>query len=323
MCGWLFIYSVEKSSCTLYIRILKVMQTTRQLLSTTIRAGGAFGAAGQLRFLRRPPVNQSQLTEGRRSGAIALKVGMMSILDRWGKKYPCTVLQLDDCQVVQVKTIDTDGYTAVQLGAGDMKAKRLGISRLGQFSKAGVHPKRSLQEFKVTPDCLLPVGTVIKARHFVPGQLVDVCSKSKGKGFQGVMKLWNFGGGRASHGNSLNHRTPGSTGQRQDPGRVFKGKKMPGRMGSDRITTQNLRIIKIDPARELIYVHGCVSGNAGVYVRVTDAVKGPFFPSPPPLPTYIFEPTSPGEVEDLSEIYLPTADEDEGIPQEHPNPIQF
>lgn len=297
------------------------MLSTRHLLSTS-RVGN-LGAAGQLRFLRRPALNQSQLTEGRRTGALAMKVGMMPVLDRWGKRYPCTVLQLDSCQVLQVKTVETDGYTALQLGVGEVKLKRIGISKQGQFIKAGVSPKRNLQEFRVTPDCIVPMGTTIRARHFVPGQLVDVCGISKGKGFQGVMKLWNFSGGRASHGNSLSHRVPGSTGQRQDPGRVFKGKKMPGRMGSERITTQNLKIIKIDPARELVYVHGSVPGNAGCFIRIIDAVKGPFFPSPPPIPTYVYEPLSERSVEDLSEIYLPTSDEDEGIPQEHPNPIQF
>lgn len=272
------------------------MLSTRQLLCSTLRSGHA-GAAGQLRFLRRPAENQSQLAEGRRSGALAMKVGMLSVLDRWGKKYPCTVLQLDECCVVQVKTNDTDGYTALQLGVGDVKAKRLGITRLGQFNKAGVAPKRKLQEFRVTPDCLIPVGTHIKAKHFVPGQLVDVCGITKGKGFQGVMKRWGFGGGRASHGNSLSHRTVGSTGQRQDPGRVFKGKKMPGRMGSERVTTQNLKVVKIDPARDLVYVHGCVPGNAGGFVRITDAIKGPFFPSPPPIPTYVFEPSDANAIE--------------------------
>lgn len=318
------------------------MLSCRLLLNSSIRTG-TLGAAGQLRFLKRPALNQSQLSEGRRSGVLAMKVGMMPVLDRWGKKYPCTVLQLDECCVVQVKVEETDGYNALQLGVGDVKAKRLGISRLGQFSKAGVSPKRRLQEFRVTPDCLIPVGTTIRAQHFVAGQLVDVCGITRGKGFQGVMKKWGFGGGRATHGNSLSHRTVGSTGQRQDPGRVFKGKKMPGRMGSERVTVQNQKVIKIDPARELLYVQGAVPGSAGGFVRVTDAVKGPFFPSPPPIPTYVFQPKSPGDVEvragacvcnqrmfnvrymlqDLSEIFLPTPDEDAGILKEHPNPIQF
>jgi large subunit ribosomal protein L3 len=279
--------------------------------------------AGQFRGLKRPPDNQSQLKEGRRSGALAMKVGMMSVLDRWGKKFGCTILQLDECRVVQVKTEETNGYNGLQLGVGEAKLKRVGISKLGHYKKAGIVPSRKLWEFRVTPDCIIPVGTHVRAQHFIPGQLVDVCGISKGKGFQGAMKLWNFKGGRASHGNSLSHRVLGSTGQRQDPGRVFKGKKMPGRMGTDRITVQNLKIIKIDPSRELLYVYGAVPGNKGVFVRITDAMKGPFFPSPPPMPTYVYEPSGPDAVEDLSEIFYPTKDTDEGIPTDHPNPMQL
>ena len=272
------------------------MLSSRQLIASSMRTTNV-GIAGQLRFLRRPAENQSMLQEGRRSGALAMKVGMMPVIDRWGKKYPCTVLQLDDCRVLQVKTEETDGYTGLQLGVGEKKLKNVSISRLGQFKKAGVEPKRKVAEFRVTPDCIVPVGTQIRAQHFVPGQMVDVCGISKGKGFQGVMKLWGFGGGRATHGNSITHRALGSTGQNQDPGRVFKGKKMPGRMGNDRITVQNLKVIKVDPARELVYVHGAIPGSAGGFVRVTDAVKGPFFPSPPPKPTYVYSPSDPNEKE--------------------------
>lgn len=271
------------------------MFSCRRVLSPQIQ-GSSLGVAGQLRFLRRPPDNQSQLEEGRRSGALAMKVGMMPVLDRWGKKYPCTVLHLDDCRVVQVKTVETNGYNGLQLGVGEAKLKRVTISKLGHFNKVGVVPKRKLWEFRVSPDCIIPEGTHVRAQHFVPGQLVDVCGVSKGKGFQGVMKLWNFSGGRATHGNSLSHRVLGSTGQRQDPGRVFKGKKMPGRMGSDRVTIQNLKVIKIDPSRELVYVHGAVPGNKGIFVRITDAIKGPFFPSPPPIPTYVYQGDSAKEV---------------------------
>ena len=144
-----------------------------------------------------------------------MKVGMLPVYDKWGKRWPCTALQLDNCQVVQVKTEETNGYTSLQLGVGEAKVKRLGISKLGHYNKAEVTPNRKLWEFRVTPDMLLPVGTRIRAKHFVPGQLVDVAGISKGKGFQGVMKRWNFSGGRATHGNSLAHRIPGSTGQRQ------------------------------------------------------------------------------------------------------------
>lgn len=174
-----------------------------------------------------------------------MKVGMVPIWDAWGAKHPTTVLQLDETQVIQVKTKETDGYTAIQLGVGEAKLKRVKVPQAGHYRKASVKPKRKLQEFRVTEDALLPVGTVIQATHFVPGQLVDVCGISKGKGFQGAMKLWNFKGGPASHGNSLSHRTLGSTGSRQDPGRVFKGKKMPGRMGSERVTVQNLKVMKV------------------------------------------------------------------------------
>lgn len=215
-----------------------------------------------------------------------MKVGMLPFWDKWGNRHATTVLQLDECQVVQVKKDETDGYSALQLGVGEAKLKRVNKPDMGHYAKAEVKPKRKLMEFRVTPDALLPVGTQIKAPHFVPGQLVDVCGISKGKGFQGVMKRWNFRGGFASHGASVSHRIPGSTGCRQDPGRVFKNKKMAGRMGSERVTVQNLRVLKIDPSRDLIYVKGAVPGNSGVFLRIVDAVKGPFFPSPPPFPTF-------------------------------------
>lgn len=230
-----------------------------------------------------------------------MKVGMLSIFDKWGERHPATVLHLDECQVLHKKTIETDGYTALQLGVGEAKASRVNITTAGQYTLSGATPKRKVAEFTVTPDALLPEGTKISALHFVPGQLVDVCGISKGKGFQGVMKKWNFKGGRATHGNSLSHRVPGSTGMRQDPGRVFKNKKMPGRMGSERTTMQNLFVLKVDPVRDLVYVKGAVPGNAGTFLRIVDAVKGPFYPSPPPFPTYtgdmegeaVFAPMSP------------------------------
>lgn len=174
-------------------------------------------------------LSTQQLKEGRRTGALAMKVGMVAIWDQWGVRYPATVLQLDNCVVLQQKTVDTDGYTALQLGVGEAKLKNVGISKQGQYLKLGLRPARKVEEFRVTPDCVLTPGTKISAMHFVPGQLVDVGGITKGKGFQGVMKRWNFGGGRATHGNSLSHRIPGSTGCRQDPGRVFKNKKMAGK----------------------------------------------------------------------------------------------
>lgn len=240
------------------------------------------------RGLKRPALNTTQLLEGRRTGAMAMKVGMLAIWDKWGVRYPVTVLQLDQCQVVQVKTEEENGYTALQLGVGEAKVKRVNKPLLGHYkahlgsvegaSPDDIHVSRKLMEFKVTPDCLLPVGTQIYATHFVPGQLVDITGVSKGKGFQGVMKRHNYSGGRASHGNSLNHRTGGSTGQRQDPGKVFKGKMMPGNMGNDRVTVQNMHILKIDVLRNLLYVKGAVPGQKGAFLRVQDAVKGPFYP---------------------------------------------
>jgi len=255
------------------------------------------------RNVQRPAVNTSQLGVGRRSGALGMKVGMISLFDTWGERHAVTVLQIDSCTVVQVKTHETDGYLALQLGVGEAKSKRVGVSLRGHYEKNGLTPSRMLSEFRVSPDSELSVGTRIRSMHFVPGQYVDVCGTTKGKGFAGVMKRWNFGGGRATHGNSLAHRIPGSTGCRQDPGRVFKNKKMPGRLGGERATIQSLKILKIDPARDLVYVKGAVPGNNGGFVRIVDAVMGPFYPSPPPIPTFsgklpsegqpLFAPASP------------------------------
>jgi large subunit ribosomal protein L3 len=174
-----------------------------------------------------------------------MKVGMLSIWDKWGERHAVTILQLDNCEVVQTKTEKSDGYTALQVGVGEAKFKQVNKPLLGHFQKNNITPKRKLEEFRVTPDAVLPPGTKIEALHFVAGQLIDVSGITKGKGFQGVMKRWNFGGGRATHGNSLAHRIPGSTGCRQDPGRVFKNKKMAGRMGGERVTIQNLRVLKV------------------------------------------------------------------------------
>ena len=196
---------------------------------------------------------------------------MLAIFDKWGIRHPCTVLQLDMCQVVQAKSVENEGYTALQIGIGESKLKNVRKPLLGHFAEQfgekinskDIIASRKLMEFKVTPDCVLAPGTPIFATHFVPGQLIDVCGISKGKGFQGAMKRHNFSGGRASHGNSLSHRVLGSTGANQDPGKVFKGKKMPGRMGSDRKTLQNLRILKIDVNRNLLFVKGAVPGQKG------------------------------------------------------------
>jgi len=192
-----------------------------------------------------------------------------------GKQVPVTVLQLDALQVVAQRTAETDGYTAVQLGAGTAKAKRTTAGMRGHFAKANVAPKRKLAEFRVSPDNLIDVGAEISAEHYVAGQFVDIAGTSIGKGFAGVMKRHNFGGLRASHGVSISHRSHGSTGQCQDPGKVFKGKKMAGHMGAVRVTTQNLQIVRTDADRGLIMVKGAVPGSKGGWVTIKDAVKKP------------------------------------------------
>ncbi len=208
-----------------------------------------------------------------RSGVIAKKLGMTRLFLADGKQVPVTVLQLDSLQVVAQRTADKDGYTAVQLGAGVAKAKRTTAAQRGHFAKANVAPKRKIAEFRVTPDCLIGVGEEITADHYFAGQFVDVAGTSVGKGFQGAMKRHNFGGLRASHGVSVSHRSHGSTGQCQDPGKVFKGKKMAGHMGAVRTTTQNLQVMRTDADRGLIMIKGAVPGSAGTWVTVKDAVK--------------------------------------------------
>jgi len=208
-----------------------------------------------------------------RTGVIAQKVGMTRLFTDEGNHVPVTVLKLDQCQVVAVRTAEKDGYSAVQLGIGKAKVKNVSKAQRGHFAKAKVEPKRKLNEFRVATDALLEVGAEITAAHFVAGQFVDIAGVTSGKGFQGVMKRWNFGGLEASHGVSISHRSHGSTGQRQDPGRTFRNKKMAGHMGQTRITTQNLKIVGTDIDKGLILVEGAVPGSAGGYVRVTDAVK--------------------------------------------------
>ena len=208
-----------------------------------------------------------------RSGVIAKKVGMTRLFMEDGKQIPVTVLQLDALQVVDQRTEERDGYTAVQLGAGTAKAKRTSQAMRGHFSKASVEPKRKVAEFRVTADNLIAIGEEISAEHYVTGQKVDVAGTSIGKGFAGAMKRHNFGGLRASHGVSISHRSHGSTGQCQDPGKVFKGKKMAGHMGAVRFTTQNLEVVKTDAGRGLIMVKGAVPGSKGGWVTIKDAVK--------------------------------------------------
>jgi large subunit ribosomal protein L3 len=207
-----------------------------------------------------------------RSGVIAQKVGMTRIFTEAGEHIPVTVLKLDNCQVVGHRTNDKNGYTALQLGAGTRKPSRVTKAERQNFAVAKVEPKRKLVEFRVTPENLIEVGAQITADHFIAGQFVDVTGSSQGKGFAGAMKRWNFGGLRATHGVSLSHRSLGSTGQRQDPGKVFKGKKMAGHMGAERVTTQNLVVVKTDPERGLLMIRGAVPGSKGGWVLVRDAV---------------------------------------------------
>jgi len=235
----------------------------------------------------------------KRCGALGVKVGMVPVWDDWGERHNCTVLHLDNNVVLGQKTKEKHGYTSIQLGAGEKKVKRTKKPQLKELEKLGLgfeeHPPFVVREFRVThPQGMdIPVGTQIHANHFLVGQNVDIAGISKGKGFQGGMKRHNFKGMPASHGVSKSHRSIGSTGSCQDPGRVFKGKKMPGRMGCDRVTVQNLRIVKIDRGRNLIFVRGPIPGNKGTFVEIKDAVKKPLFGTKmvpesvelPPLPT--------------------------------------
>ncbi|KAG9300689.1 hypothetical protein G9A89_023487 [Geosiphon pyriformis] len=231
-----------------------------------------------------------------RLGALARKQGMTSLWNEWGVLIPCTVLKLENCQVIQNVIHHSDSRPPntcdVQLGCtNNPKPQNMTLALRNHFMRAGIHPKRHVQNFRITPDARLPVGTEIVAAHFVPGQYVDIKGVSIGKGFAGVMKRWGFKGMPASHGTSGTHRHAGSTGQRTDPGKVFKGKKMAGRMGHDTCTTQNLQVVKIDNALNIIYVKGTIAGYAKQVVRITDAVKkwgDSKFPKdalPPPFPT--------------------------------------
>ena len=208
-----------------------------------------------------------------RTGVITQKVGMTRLFLEDGRHVPVTVLKLDGCQVVATRSEEKDGYTAVQLGSGYAKPKRLTKADRGQFAKAEVEPKRKLAEFRVDADNLLAVGDVILADHFVPGQKVDVTGVTIGRGFTGAMKRWNFRGLEATHGVSISHRSLGGTGGRQDPGKTFKNKKMHGHYGVDRVTTQNVEVAKVDVERGLIMVRGSVPGSKGGWVFIRDAVK--------------------------------------------------
>ena len=208
-----------------------------------------------------------------RTGVIAKKMGMTRLFKDDGRHVPVTVLSLENCQVVSQRTQERDGYVALQLGAGAAKAKNVAKPQRGHFGKAEVEPKAQLVEFRVSDDALVVVGAEISADHFIPGQFVDIAGHTQGKGFAGAMKRWNFGGLRATHGVSVSHRSHGSTGQRQDPGKVFKNKKMAGHMGDRQRTQQNLEIVLTDVERGLIFVKGSVPGSKGTWLMVSDAVK--------------------------------------------------
>ena len=208
-----------------------------------------------------------------RTGVIAKKMGMTRLFKEDGRHVPVTVLSLENCQVVSHRTEGRDGYVALQLGAGSAKPKNLTKPERGHFGKAEVEPKARLVEFRVAEDALVDVGATISADHFVAGQLVDIAGQTQGKGFAGAMKRWNFGGLRATHGVSVSHRSHGSTGQRQDPGKVFKNKKMAGHMGDRQRTQQNLEIVLTDVERGLLFVKGSVPGSKGAWLMVKDSVK--------------------------------------------------
>lgn len=221
----------------------------------------------------------------RRTGLLAIKRGMISYYDETtGDMFPCTVLEVDRVQVTDVRRKETHGYYAVQLGLGNRKVHNVTRPMLGHFARAQVAPKSHVQEFQVKDEHgLLPLGTELKADHFIPGQFVDIKSMTKGKGFAGVMKRYGFKGLNASHGVSKAHRSGGSTGQNQDPGRTFPGKKMAGHMGFTNNTIQNARVVSVDAVKGLILIKGPVSGANGRYVRIADAIKKPFpnIPWPP------------------------------------------
>lgn len=245
-----------------------------------------------------------------RTGLIARKEGMTRIFDADGNQVPVTVLKIDGCRVVAVRSAEKDGYVALQLGAGNAKAKRTAKAQRGHFAKAKVEPRKKLAEFRVDPANLVDVGAELCASHFLPGQFVDVTGTSIGKGFAGVIKRWNFGGLPASHGVSISHRSHGSTGQRQDPGKVFKGKKMAGHLGDETVTTQNLAVAAIDVEENLILVRGSVPGPDKGWVLVCDAVKKPL-PKDAPKPAAIRGGAKAAEAEAVTEAVSDAAPADE------------
>jgi len=246
-----------------------------------------------------------------RSGVIARKVGMTRVFDDNGLHVPVTVLKLDNVQVVAVRDKEKDGYTALQLGAGLAKAKNTTKPMRGHFAKANVLPKSKLAEFRVSADAVIEVGSTLVASHFVPGQKVDVVGTTQGKGFAGAMKRHNFGGLRASHGVSISHRSHGSTGQCQDPGKVFKGKKMAGHMGAVRNTTQNVKVVAVDDEDEIILLLGAVPGPKNGWVLVSDAVKAAR-PEDAPFPAGLYSESAAvvdAPVEDAADQEVAAVDE--------------
>lgn len=272
----------------------------------------------------------------RRIGVLAVKLGMMPVWDEWGVRHACTVLHVDRNVIMKVLTKEKDGYNAVQIGAGEYKKKNVTKPLLGHYAKCGVDdcPPYIVREFRLKffksrqtgnhEEEYPEVGSSIHARHFTPGQNVDITGTSKGKGFQGAMKRHGFAGMPATHGTSRSHRALGSTGQCQDPGKVWKGKKMAGRMGNDRVTTQNLRVIKIDRGRNLLYIKGAVPGNKGEFVQVKDAIKKPMFGTEkvleqipyPPIPTFSFDSEIDGCGQSGFEEFMPATDIDPFLPNE-------
>jgi large subunit ribosomal protein L3 len=216
-----------------------------------------------------------------RSGVIAQKMGMTRVFTDAGEHVPVTVLKMDGCQVIAQRTIDKNGYTAVQVGVGNAKVKNVSKAERGHFAVASVEPKRKVIEFRIDAESMIPVGAEITADHFVAGQFVDVTGTSMGKGFAGGMKRYNFRGLRATHGVSVSHRSIGSTGGRQDPGKTFKNKKMAGHMGVDRVTTLNLKVVQTDVARGLVLVEGAVPGTKGGWIYIRDAIKKPLHKDAP------------------------------------------
>jgi large subunit ribosomal protein L3 len=210
-----------------------------------------------------------------RTGLVALKMGMTRLFNDAGDQVPVTILKVDECRVISHRTVETNGYTALQLGFGKAKVKNVSKAVRGHFAKAAVEPSKKVMEFRVPPEALVEVGAEITADHFVAGQSVDVTGVTVGKGFAGGMKRWNFGGLRATHGVSVSHRSHGSTGNRQDPGRTFPGKKMAGHLGVEQVTTLNLQVVKVDAENGLIMVKGSIPGSDGNWVVIRDAVKKP------------------------------------------------